>query len=218
MSRRDIMGGRSRRDIMGDAPAPEPVDDAADLDYMDSEGTVRPENGVNVSWLCQAFGLSRRTVINKLSGVRPIRLGARHAPIYAIKEAAPRLVTAEIDYAEALKSMRAQDLPPVLQAVFWDAMNKKLEWEKKAKHLWHTSDVLDVLTDLFSTIRKTMQLWPEELEKAHKLDRAQLDFIRGQVDGLQASLHEKLIEKAAMSQTGPVADLPPDAAPDPDNE
>ena len=196
-----------RRSIIDD---PEPEDQKSDLDFL-GDDTVRPENGVNVSWLCTAFGLSRRTVINRMAGVRPIRLGARHAPIYNIGEAAARLVKAEINYVDALKNMRPQDLPPMLQAVFWDAMIKKLDWEKKAKHLWHTSDVLDVLTDLFGTIRVTMQLWPEELEKAHKLSDAQLQFIRDQVDALQGTLYEKMTTRAAMSQTGPVADLPPDA-------
>ena len=209
MARKSIMGDeapRARRDIMGDSF----TDAESDLDYL-ADGSVRPENGVNVAWLCQAFGVSRRTVINRLAGVRPIRLGARHAPIYAIADAAPRLVKAEINYVEALKNMRPQDLPPMLQAVFWDAMIKKLDWEKKAKHLWHTSDVLDVLTDLFSTIRVTMQLWPEQLEKAQQLSDAQLKFIRDSVDSLQGELYEKMTSRATMSQTGPVADLPPDA-------
>jgi hypothetical protein len=198
MARRNIIDG------------PEPEDHESDLDFL-GDGSVRPENGVNVSWLCQAFGVSRRTVINRLAGVRPIRLGARHAPIYSIADAAPRLVKAEINYLDALKNMRPQDLPPMLQAVFWDAMIKKLDWEKKAKHLWHTSDVLDVLTDLFGTIRVTMQLWPEELEKAHKLSDEQLNFVRAQVDSLQGQLYEKMTSRAKLSQTGPVSDLPPDA-------
>lgn len=220
-SRRDLVGGSSsrRRDLIGETSSEEVRDESsseeelADLDYL-PDGMPRPENGANVAWLSAAFGMTRRTVLARLAGVKPLRYGARHAPIYAFADAAPRLITNTFsvqDIEDAIKRMRPQDMPPMLQAVFWDGQNKKAVWQRNAKQLWHTDDVLEVLADTFKTIRQTMQLWTDTIERAEKLNDQQTAFLRAQVDALQDEIYQRLVKSASRNSTYPLSETPIDA-------
>lgn len=213
-SRRDIFGYKdSRRRKLFDKPVEEEeADQETDLDYG-ADGHVRPENGVNVSWLAMAFEMTPRTVRSRLAGIRPIRYGGGqlNRPIYNIKEAAARLVDQNVNVPEAIKRMRPQDMPAMLQAVFWDGQNKRADYMKKTGMLWHTDAVLEVLSDTFKTIRAQMQLWPDTLEKSAKLTEQQMKLVQENVDALQDEIYQKLVQNADKRKTPPMADSPLEA-------
>jgi len=216
MSRRGLCDeeetpSRRRRALFEeDTPeAPEDEDSFHDLDYT-GDGQVVAGSGVNINWLAAEFGISRRSVVNKLVGIRPMRYGQRHSPIYRVPEAAARLVKPDINVEEAMKRMRPQDLPPMTQAVFWDGMTKKTKWMREAGLLWHTDDVLEVLGDVFKTLRATIQLWADTVDKAETLSKEQMTFLRQQADALQSELYEKLVANARKTQTRPLSETPID--------
>lgn len=158
---------------------------------------------VSIPFLAQEFGLSPPTVKARLAALKPADAGNRGEPLYRISEAAAHLVqrqrVSEEDIAKAMKTLRPQDLPPMMQAVYWDAMRKRQAWERDAGMLWRTTDVLDVLTDLFRTIRETVRLWADEVDGERRMSSENLNYLRKRTDDLQAELHERF-EK--MKETG----------------
>lgn len=152
---------------------------------------------VSVPFLAQEFGLSAPTVKIRLAAIRAADTGNRGEPLYRISEAAPLLIqrqrVQEADIAKAMKNLRPQDLPPMTQAVYWDAMRKRQAWERDAGMLWRTDDVLDVLTDVFRAIRESIRLWADEVDGEKRLSSENLKYLRSRTNDLQATLHDKLV-------------------------
>lgn len=196
----------ARRDPFGDDDSAFDLPEQSEAPFT----LMEAELGVPTAWLSRVFGHSERSVKNRLIGIVPKGYTKRGAPLYVIAEAAPHLVEAKFDVEAVIKKMRPQDMPPMLQAVFWDGQNKKLTWAEKAGHLWHTDDVLSVLTEMFKTMRSTMQLWVETVEKAEQLKPAQVVFLRAQVDALQDELYQQMLDAQKNEATGPVSDRPLD--------
>lgn len=102
----------------------------------------------------------------------------------------------------------------MLQAIFWDGMTKKTKWMRDAGMLWHTDDVREVLGEVFATIRSTVQLWADSVDKAETLTKEQMTFLRLQTDGLQSDIYTKLVENAGKTQTRPLSETPIDSLPE----
>jgi hypothetical protein len=238
MSRRDILGfgGRQKRDappsgeeeiFLDDEPvdprkkrtyasrksrSPEEPEPDDDLDYG-KDGMPRPENGATIAWLAQAFSMKPSTVKMRLADVKPLRVNERGAPIYAFADAAPKVCRVDLDdeeFEKRIKRMRPQDLPPMIHAVFWDGQNKKATWEKNAKNLWHTEDVVEVLGETFKAVRQAMQLWVDDLRQEKRLTDDQAVYLQEQVDGLQDDIYHRLVRMAKSRETLPLSETPID--------
>ena len=211
--RRDVFGEidarqeaprRGRRKLYDDESG---EDRETDMDYGE-DGQARPGTGVTTTWLALEFGMSQRTVRVKLMGLRPLRYVRANTPIYSVKEASERLVEGVVDVSKQMKNMRPQDMPAMLQAVFWDGQNKRADFMKKSGMLWHTEDVVEVLSDMFKNMRSTMQLWVDTLDRVGKLTPEQMLYMREQVDGLQDELYRKLKDTALAKKTKPMSESP----------
>jgi Mg2+ and Co2+ transporter CorA len=157
--------------------------------------------------------MSPATAKRRLAGVVPLRFGAQGSPIYAFAEAAPRLCKIEVsdqEFEDRIKRMRPQDLPPMIHAVFWDGQNKKATWEKNAKNLWHTEDVVEVLGETFKIVRQTMQLWADDLRQEKRLTDDQALYLQQQVDALQDDIYHRLVRMAKSRETLPLSETPID--------
>lgn len=162
---------------------------------------------VTVLFLAQEFGMSSPTVKTRLAGVPIAGKGTHGNPLYRLRDAAPRLMekqrVSEADIKQAMKTMRPQDLPAMMQAVYWDAMRKRQAWERDAAHLWRTEDVLDVLTDLFRLLRESIRLWADEVDGEKRLPSENLKYLRQRTNDLQAELHKRLEAVAKTRSTPP---------------
>ncbi len=147
--------------------------------------------GVSASWLAHVFGMDKNTVKKKLAQGNCTIVGKnKGTPLYTIKEAASYLVPPKVDIDSYMRSLRYNDLPPMLQAAYWDAMTKRQKWEKEAGMLWRTDDVMDVLGKFATTIKSTIQLFPENVKGLTDKQRIGL---QQQVDSLLNDIHEIMI-------------------------
>lgn len=182
-------------------PQADPDDKPADLKMT---GAMQ---GVTVYWLSQVFGLTPETVRMRLADCTPVSVHGK-SNRYRVKDAAPYLVDPKIDVEKYLKRMRATDLPPLLQKEIWDAKLKRQRWEVQAGDLWHTEDVISVLSEVFSTIKSTIQLWPDTLERTACLSDEQREILIRLGDTLQDEIYRKLQEMAkAKKTTSSIRDL-----------
>lgn len=187
--------GRPRKD---DTP---PKEDE-DLIGEDSANLEVVWGGVTASWLAKTFGGDRDTVRKKLAqgGCKPVG-NNRGAPTFDLKAAAACLVTPKFSIEEHLQKMRYNDLPPMLQAAYWDGKLKRQQFEKNAGDLWHTSDVQAVLGDAYFAFSTTVKLWAESLDRAHGITPEQRTTIISLSDKLLADIHQRLVEAPKHGRT-----------------
>lgn len=184
-------------------PAPPPRAKAAGVvNGVSSTTTAAAEivSGVTVFWLAKAFGMEVSTVRKRLADCPTV--GRKTSGyLYSLPVAAAYLVKPRVDIKAYLEQMRPQDLPAQLQVSYWDAKIKQQRWESSARHLWHTEDVIEVLSEVFKTIKFTLQLWPETLERTTALKEEDREVLVRLADELQDELYEKMKEMAAERST-----------------
>lgn len=177
---------------------PEPVDQPADDDWEDA-GTFY--SGVTVNYLCQAFNMAPITVKKKLAHC-PIKFKSPGGLVkYDLPTAASYLVKPRFDIATYIRGMKPQDLPPILQAAYWDAQKKRQDWELNAGDLWPTEKVVAVLADTFKLIKTSVMLFSDSLEQEHGLNEAQRATLTSMADGLMDEVHNSLVRQQEMSRT-----------------
>lgn len=157
-------------------------------------------HGVTVSWLGNVFNMDPATVKKRLKDCPPLHR-RKTGFVYDLKVAAPYLVKPAIDLQEYLRTMKVSELPINLQEAYWSAMQKRQAWEEKAGHLWKTESVLEVLGDVFQTIKFTMQLWPDNIERHLGLPPEVRTMLTGMIDEMQKELYIKLKEMPAAKRT-----------------
>ena len=159
--------------------------------------------GVTVTWLAQAFGMSPVTVKTKLRDC-PHKGEAKAGYLYDIRDAAPHLVKPIHDMKTYLKTVRPEELPAKLQEKYWSALMRRIKYEERAGMLWRTEKVLFVLGETFQTIKFSLQLWADNLERATGITSEQREYLRHMVDGLQDEIYSKLKELEKESKTSHV--------------
>ena len=122
-------------------------------------------------------------------------------PKYDLFTAAQYLVPPRVDVSEFIKGMRPNDLPPILQAAFWDAQKKRQDYEINAGDLWHTDKVISVLSETFKLIKTSVMLWTDTLEQEHGLTEKQREALQGLCDGLMDDIHRSLVKQHETSRT-----------------
>lgn len=147
--------------------------------------------GVTVTWLAQAFGMSPVSVKTKLR-MCPHRGETKAGYLYDVREAAPYLIKPVRDLKEYLKSIKPEELPTKLQEKYWRALMQRIKYEERAGTLWRTETVLFVLGEVFQTIKFSLQLWADNLDRETGLTSEQRELLRRMVDSLQDEIYQKL--------------------------
>lgn len=158
--------------------------------------------GVSASWLAQVFGHDKNTVAKKLASAGLEVVGRRNGgPLYRIPDAAAVLVKPKVDLVAYIKTLRPNDLPPMLNVAYWDAMLKRQKWEENAGDLWRTADVLEVFGDLAFGIKTTVNLWVEEVDRQDGLTAKQRQTITELSDKLLSNVYQQLIDAPRKRKT-----------------
>lgn len=186
----DIIGGETEPDDASGTPAE--LKQGLDLALV--------YGGVSAAWLGHVFGMDKNTVKKKLAKC-PVATMKKATPHYAIKEAAAYLIPPKVDLLSYIKSLRPQDLPPVLSDAYWAAQLKRQKWEVNAGELWHTDDVMEVLGDMAKMLKNTIQLWTDELDRIHGLNDQQRTSLTQMCDGLLNEIHDALVSAPLRKST-----------------
>lgn len=157
--------------------------------------------GVTVSWLSQVFGMDPKTVKAKLADCPPLHR-RKAGYVYSLPVACQYLVRPAISPEQYIKTMKPSDLPSHFQQTFWDAALKRQKWEENAGQLWRTEKVIEVLGHTFQTIKFTLQLFPDTLERQTGLSDEQRTILTTLLDQLQQDIYVALVQQAKDTQTG----------------
>lgn len=165
---------------------------------------------VSVTFLSQAMNIDRKTVVKRLTGLKPVAHHRGDVPLYDFREAMKFLVQGKVDVASYVRKMGVADLPTALQKDVWDARLKEQKWRQNAGELWPTEAVLGVLGETFSRLKTTTQLWIDQIAETHSLPAEVRSELLVRVDALQTDLHRTLVEmpkeKATENQTAEIGD------------
>ncbi len=184
---------------------------------LDSHDLVTVKNGVSVYWLAQAFKMTPENVRRRLAECPPLKRNTKGFR-YDLRTAASYLIDPQIDIESYLKNMRSTDLPANLQKEIWDARLKRQKWEAQAGELWHTQDVMAVLSSTFAIIKSTVQLWPDTVERQTGLTDEQRELLIALGDSLQDEVYQGLTDAARERSTLPSLSLIEDNDDDDDLE
>lgn len=160
--------------------------------HMDIDAVTK---GVTIGWLAQAMDMNHDRVKRRLANCPPLRK-FKNGFVYDFKVAVGYLVEPVFDIEEYIKQASIKDLPLRLQTEFYNAQNKKIEFELTAGNLWPTEKVFEMLGSVFKTIKSTVDQWAQTLEDTTGLTDAQRALLRKLIDGMQDKLHKQLLAQA----------------------
>lgn len=158
--------------------------------------------GVSAHWLSQVFGHDKNTIKKKLAAANIEIVGYRNGgPLYRIADAAQWLVKPKVDLVSYVKSLRPNDLPPMLNEAYWSAMLKRQKWEENARDLWRTEAVLEVFGDMALNIKTTVNLWIEEVDRQESLTPEQRKILTKLCDNLLEQIYQMMVEAPKKRRT-----------------
>lgn len=153
--------------------------------------------GASSHELSVMFDLSVNEVNKRLVGkVAPVGVDAK-APRYRIREAAPYLCNVVFDPEEFIKNLSPAKLPASLQDAFWKAQINRQKFEEQKGDLWRTERVIEVLGNVFKTIRMTILMFNDTIEQKSEITPKQREIIQELGDGLLETAHKNLVEAFA---------------------
>lgn len=191
-------------DLIGDPTEAEEAPDDVNGKGVPSTDLSRALGGVSANWLAQVFGYDKNTIRKKLTAAGcPVHRRDAKATYYLISEAAKYLVKPKIDLDQYLRTLKPNDLPPVLSETYWAAMLKRQKWEENAGHLWRTEDVHQVFGDFAITVKTAVTLWVEEVDRHNGITADQRATIRQLSDNLLETIYEIMVEAPNKAMTLP---------------
>lgn len=168
---------------------------------VDEDTDAMIYHGVTLSQICTIFSMDSRDVKEKIVG-RVMPVGKRGAnPIYQIKEVAPFLVAPPYDMDEFIQRMSIADLPTVLRKEYWAGMRSRQLYEVAAAELWPTSQVVDTLAELFKTLRLSLLISRESVERETELTPRQRDIITHLIDKAMEEAHAATTRRFSQTKT-----------------
>lgn len=163
---------------------------------LDDESRAMLFQGASVNQLGELFSTRPVDVMRRLAGVTPVGHGRQGNPIYRIADAAPKLskvpVTEEI-IVNYLRRLNPRELPPLLNKAFWEAMSTRAKYREQMGELWLTTDVLQVASDAFQSIRMSLLLIPDRLRDETAISEAQIKLVQNVIDTALDNARERLI-------------------------
>ena len=147
--------------------------------------------GVTIGWLSRCFGISAESVRNHLAGAPAIRVKGRNK-YYSIATAAQYLVKPVLTEEQILAKMKSTELPERLRKDVWAAQIARQKYELEAKELWQTEDVIEVLATLFTSLKTTIQSWPQTVKQTKGLNESQRQLLIDLGDRLQDDMYNSI--------------------------
>lgn len=163
--------------------------------------------GVTVAFLSQTFKIAPQKVKMLLVNC-PVKEYRRRGTqqtqnVYDLATAAAYLVEPKVKIEDILNQIKREDLPPAINTAFWDAQLKRQKWEENAGQLWRTETIRSTIGAMFQTMKFTIQLWADTIERQVGLTEEQRDLLNAMTDKLQETLFNSLKENAESAMTGP---------------
>lgn len=153
-------------------------------------------DGVTVSFLMEAFRLSRYKVEKALRRIRPTGYDRHSSALYDLAEAAACLVEPNFDVTDYLDRLKPEQLPEKMREGYWNAKLKQLRFEERAGQLWRTELVFSIYSEILQDIRTKLRILPDTIDRTVGLSNAQVTKVTRIVDKLQEDIHKHILDFA----------------------
>lgn len=164
---------------------------------LDAESRALIYGGCSVNQLAEIFNMRVADVAHKLGGLDAVGVGRQGNPLYRISDAATRLVKIPVTpemMTAYMKRMNPKDLPPLLNKLFWDSMTARRKYEEFAGELWLSSDVLQVASEAFQSLRMSLLLVPDQLRDQTQITDTQIRMVQNVIDTALEAARERLVD------------------------
>lgn len=159
-------------------------------------------SGVSQKWFMAVFKLDRRTVAKALDGIKPVRISNSGYAYYSVRDVVPRLIAPEMPIEEYLATLKPEQLPEQLRESYWNVQIKSQKVRLAAGDLWRTTDVIEVLGEVFKHVKNTVQLWGDTIEEqTSPMTPEQRQVLAALTDKLQQDIHDTVVEQASKHRT-----------------
>lgn len=148
----------------------------------------------NQSQLAGLFRRDPKAMTRLLDGLAP-KGERRGFKVYSIAEAAQRLVKPGYEIEEYLRRMHPSDLPNLLSKEFWNGQRARQAFEENEGDLWRTPEMVAVFAEACQTIRTSMLLFRDALEREESLTEEQASVVQGLIDGAINDIQKALVER-----------------------
>lgn len=167
---------------------------------IDEESDAIVLKGASLAQLAMIFSMDARDIKMKMHGqVKPCGERRGHA-IYAIKEVARYVVSPPYDMDEFIQKMTISDLPTILRKEYWAGMRSRQLYEKEAAELWPTSQVVETISSLLKTLRLSLLLSREAVERETELSDRQRAIMTRVIDTSLEDLYVTTTRQFAASK------------------
>lgn len=148
----------------------------------------------NQTQLAQLFKRDPKAMARLLDGLAPS--GERNGfKVYSIAEAAQRLVKPGYEVEEYLRKMHPSDMPPLLGKDFWNGQRARQAFEENEGDLWRTAEMVAVLAEAAQTLRTSLLLVSDALEREEELTESQRSAVERLIDGAIQDMQEALVDR-----------------------
>jgi hypothetical protein len=151
--------------------------------------------GCTPTELAKLFRMPLQTVRDSLKDVPPSgKRGARE--LWRVDQVAQYLIRDsenEAEQIERILKLKHTELPKQLSKEFWFAQTYKQKYDISAGNLWPTEEVIAKAGDAFKTMRLSLQLMADTVDRNEALSEKQRQTILDLVDGTLNDMREKLI-------------------------
>ena len=148
----------------------------------------------NQSQLAALFKRDPKAMPRLLDGLAPTG-ERRGAKVYSIPEAAQRLVKPGYEIEEYLKRMHPSDIPALLLKEFWNGLRARQAFEENEGDLWRTAEMIAVFAEAAQTMRTSLLLVSDALEREQELTEGQRLAVEGLIDGAIQDMQKALVER-----------------------
>lgn len=157
---------------------------------MDTKSLMR---GATITAIAELFHMDPRTVRRRLGTVSPVAKRGS-LDLYAVHEVLEYLVDPRPDQIEQrVRRMNPQDLPPLLQKEFWNALRARQHFETEARQLYRVEAVSELITRLCSTLRMQILLLPDRIEREARLTSEQRAVVQREADSALAEMRDLVV-------------------------
>lgn len=148
----------------------------------------------NQTQLAQLFRRDPKAMPRLLQGLAPAG-ERRGSKIYVIADAAQRLVKPGYEVEQYLRRMHPSDMPPLMGKEFWNGQRARQAFEENEGDLWRTNEMVVVFAEACQTMRTSMLLFRDALEREESLTEEQTTALGRLIDGAIKDMQEALVER-----------------------
>lgn len=162
--------------------------------------------GASLAEIATMFGVSGVEARNRCYGIRPngTRAGIK---VYRIRDVAPRFVkvTEDAELVDRILRMKHTDLPKMLSKEYWAGKLAKQKYEMLKEDLWPTTKILEYIGDAYKTIRLSLMLMIDAVERETTFTELQRRLLVDMIDSTLEETRERLQDGTTNRRKGALA-------------